>query len=179
MIVIEVIPFLLLAIGGDNIFLIVKDIQQTIKWEAKLENSEIRIIVVKAFSRHMGSILSCGIMEMSIFIVGIYSPMPAVKVFALNAALAVFLNVLFQVTLLVPIIYYDTLRRQNQMFDVLCCLKSNQKSTEKSSHILSTVRDIPGYYFEPHSKETIFSRYTLVVQFSATTCSLLNLCLKQ
>ena len=79
MIVIEFIPFLLLAIGGNNIFLIVKDIQQEVK-SGQNENSDVRSIVVKAFSRHMGSILSCGVMEMSIFKVGIYSLMPAVKV---------------------------------------------------------------------------------------------------
>ena len=84
----------------------------------------------------MGSIISCAMMEMSIFLVGLYSPMPAVAIFALNAALAVFLNMFFQLTLFITLVYLDTVRVKQSRCDILCFFKNKiYKKSNKTNHL--------------------------------------------
>ena len=64
---------------------------------------------------------------------GALSPMPAVKSFALLAALALGINFVLQITVLVAAMALDERRSLQQRFDVLCCVRSSAAPAPRSS----------------------------------------------
>ena len=59
--------------------------------------------------------------------------MPAVKSFALLAALALGINFVLQITVLVAAMALDERRSLQQRFDVLCCVRSSAAPAPRSS----------------------------------------------
>ena len=57
------------------------------------------------------------------------STMPAVRVFSLYAAVAVFFDFLLQVTAFVAILSLDCKRQQNNRYDLCCCIKGQKKKS--------------------------------------------------
>lgn len=60
---------------------------------------------------------------MFIILIGAMSSMPAVKVFSLYAAVAVFIDFLFQITWFVALMYLDAKRQESNRWDIVCCVK--------------------------------------------------------
>ena len=102
LIVMEVVPFLLLAIGADNVFILVMDIQR----EKRNEGDTNADLIARVLSRGGPSMLLCALTESTVFFIGSISDMPAVKVFALNAALAILFNFILQVTAFLALIKF-------------------------------------------------------------------------
>lgn len=57
------------------------------------------------------------------YTIGAMSTMPAVRIFSLYAAAAVFFDFLLQITAFVAILSLDSKRQENNRLDVLCCIK--------------------------------------------------------
>jgi len=57
--------------------------------------------------------------------------MPAVRIFSLYAATAVFFDFLLQVTAFVALLSLDSKRQENNRLDILCCIKEPKKSTSE------------------------------------------------
>ena len=108
LIVIEVIPFLVLAIGVDNIFIMVQTYQRQPR--SSLEAHE------KHIGRILGevgpSMLLTAISEAFCFFLGAISGMPAVKSFALYAGMALLFDFLLQITVFVSLLSLDTARQE-------------------------------------------------------------------
>ncbi|CAR28447.1 hypothetical protein ZYGR_0S00770 [Zygosaccharomyces rouxii] len=101
LIIAEVIPFLILAIGIDNIFLITHEYDR-IADECPAMATGDRI--VKAVQRIAPSILASLVCQAGCFLIAAFVSMPAVHNFALYSALAVFFNVVLQLTAYVAVL---------------------------------------------------------------------------
>ena len=118
LIIFEVIPFLVLAVGVDNIFIIVQHFEH-----AKDENHpSTNIRLATTISRVGPSILLTATSESVAFLLGSLTPMPAVQIFSLYAFMAVFIDFLLQITCFVSILALDARRQDSDRPDFCCCI---------------------------------------------------------
>ncbi|PCG95978.1 Short-chain dehydrogenase/reductase SDR [Penicillium occitanis (nom. inval.)] len=118
LIIAEVIPFLVLAVGVDNIFLIVHEFDRV---NISHPDEEIDERVGRALGRMGPSILLSAITETVAFAMGIFVGMPAVKNFAAYAAGAVFVNAILQVTMFIAVLALNQRRVESLRADCFPC----------------------------------------------------------
>ncbi|XP_028982486.1 NPC intracellular cholesterol transporter 1 homolog 1b [Diachasma alloeum] len=129
---IEVIPFLVLAVGVDNIFILVQTHQRNPPRPGE------------SIPHHMGRILGLvgpsmfltSVSESLCFSIGTISSMPAVKTFALFASVAIAFNFFLQITGFVSLLALDTRRYEDRRVDLLCCLRLNISSIKSGPGIM-------------------------------------------
>lgn len=121
LIIAEVIPFLVLAVGVDNIFLIVHRFDQI---NSRCPGEELEVRVGRALGLVGPSILLSATCETLAFVLGAFVAMPAVRNFAIYAAGAVFVNAVLQVTLFVAILALNQERVDSGRIDCFPCLKA-------------------------------------------------------
>ena len=119
LIIAEVIPFLVLAVGVDNIFLIVHEFDRV---NISHPDEEIEERVAKALGRMGPSILLSASTETIAFAMGAFVGMPAVKNFAAYAAGAVFINALLQVTMFTSVLALNQRRVESLRADCFPCV---------------------------------------------------------
>ena len=102
------IPFLLLAVGVDNIFIMVQTHQREQKLPGESHTSHIGRIVGEVGP----SMLLSSVSESCCFFLGALSGMPAVKAFALYAGSALVFNFLLQVSAFVALFSLDVKRQE-------------------------------------------------------------------
>ena len=120
LIIAEVIPFLVLAVGVDNIFLIVHEFERV---NASHPDAEIHERMAKALGRMGPSILLSATSETVAFALGVLVGMPAVKNFAFYAAGAVVINALLQVTMFVSVLALNQRRVESNRVDCFPLIK--------------------------------------------------------
>ncbi|XP_075233527.1 NPC intracellular cholesterol transporter 1 homolog 1b-like isoform X2 [Lycorma delicatula] len=130
LLVIEVIPFLVLAVGVDNIFIIVQA-DRRLKWKSN-ENSKEHI------GRTLGavgpSILLSSVTEAACFSIGTFTEVPAVQTFAIYSTVALLINFLLQITVFIAIMSLDSKRQQSSRIDILCCLQLKSDGITVNQH---------------------------------------------
>ena len=72
--------------------------------------------------------------------------MPAVRIFSLYAAAAVFFDFLLQVTAFVALMSLDAKRQENNRLDVLCCVK--QPKDDSQDHMICVYTFMKNYFAE-------------------------------
>lgn len=102
LIIIEVVPFLVLAVGVDNIFIIIQHFQREMPKDNKKDTIERQ--VARVIGSVGPSIFLSALCETLAFMLGALSSMPAVRTFSLFAGGAVFFDFLLQVTAFVAIL---------------------------------------------------------------------------
>ena len=122
LIIAEVIPFLVLAVGVDNIFLIVHEFERV---NYRFPQEPINIRVGKALGRIGPSILLSATTETIAFALGAAVKMPAVRNFAVYAAGAVFINAILQITMFVAVLAINEKRVEAGRMDCFPCVKIN------------------------------------------------------
>ncbi|XP_068093368.1 NPC intracellular cholesterol transporter 1-like [Hyperolius riggenbachi] len=129
LIVIEVIPFLVLAVGVDNIYIIVQSLQR----DERLQNEKLDEQIGRVLGDVAPSIFLSAFSETVAFFLGALSSMPAVRTFSLFAGMAVFLDFLLQITFFVSLLGLDITRQEKNRLDILCCIPGCKRSrrTEK------------------------------------------------
>uniref|UniRef100_A0A672RUG7 Niemann-Pick C1 protein-like n=1 Tax=Sinocyclocheilus grahami TaxID=75366 RepID=A0A672RUG7_SINGR len=132
LIVIEVIPFLVLAVGVDNIFIIV----QTYQRDERMPEEELHRQIGRILGEVAPSMFLSSFSETVAFFLGALSSMPAVRTFSLFAGLAVFIDFLLQITCFVSLLGLDIRRQEANRPDILCCLKLSDGQQEKSEGCL-------------------------------------------
>lgn len=120
LIIAEVIPFIVLAVGVDNIFLIVHEFER-INISHPDEMVEERI--AKALGRMGPSILFSATTETISFALGVFVGMPAVRNFAAYAAGAVLINAILQVTMFVSVLAMNQIRVEDNRADCVPCIQ--------------------------------------------------------
>ncbi|KOX79311.1 Niemann-Pick C1 protein [Melipona quadrifasciata] len=123
LIIIEVIPFLVLAVGVDNIFILV----QTHQRETRHPNESIPEHIGRILGQVGPSMLLTSVSESCCFFLGGLSDMPAVKAFALYAGMALLVDFVLQVTCFVSLLALDTVRQANNKLDVCCFIRGSKK----------------------------------------------------
>ncbi|KAM9313283.1 NPC1-like intracellular cholesterol transporter 1 [Gastrophryne carolinensis] len=129
LIIVEVVPFLVLAVGADNIFIFVLELQRDRRKEGERREEHIG----RVLGRVAPSMLLCSVSESLCFFLGALTQMPAVRTFALNAALAILFDFLLQISMFVAIVSLDTKRQEESRFDICCCIKSKTEKPDKQS----------------------------------------------
>ncbi|XP_011630043.1 NPC intracellular cholesterol transporter 1-like [Pogonomyrmex barbatus] len=127
LIIIEVIPFLVLAVGVDNIFILV----QTHQREGRRPNESIPDHIGRTLGQVGPSMLLTSVSESCCFFLGGLSDMPAVKAFALYAGMALLVDFILQITCFVSLLALDTIRHANNRLDVCCFIRSKRDDGEE------------------------------------------------
>jgi len=124
LIIIEVIPFLVLAVGVDNIFILVQALQRDIRLPSEHVADQVgRVVGVVG-----PSMLLSSLSESVAFGFGALSTMPAVHTFAVFACFAVLFNFILQMTMLVAVVTLDKKRQDNSRYDVFCCIPGDKNA---------------------------------------------------
>ncbi|XP_071923445.1 uncharacterized protein [Coffea arabica] len=129
LIIMEVIPFLVLAVGVDNMCILVHAVKRQpleLPLEGRISNALVEV---------GPSITLASLSEVLAFAVGSFIPMPACRVFSMFAALAVLLDFLLQVTAFVALIVFDFLRAEDYRIDCFPCIKISNSNAEPDSGV--------------------------------------------
>eukprot|EP00879_Flechtneria_rotunda_P012269 GHRR01012815.1.p1 GENE.GHRR01012815.1~~GHRR01012815.1.p1 ORF type:complete len:1130 (+),score=344.72 GHRR01012815.1:967-4356(+) len=117
LIIMEVIPFLVLAVGVDNMFVLAH----------ALARQDPTLPLVTRAGLALGSagpsITLAASCEVLAFGLGSLTPMPAVRNFSLCAATAVLLDFILQVTVFMALLVLDSKRLQQSRLDCLPCIR--------------------------------------------------------
>lgn len=127
LIIIEVIPFLVLAVGVDNIFIIVQAVQRSSN-SRNLIDSTIEERISYVIGEVGPSLLLASLSESACFLIGTLTPMPAIKVFAMTASLALLVDFILQMTVFIGLLTLDTKRQSSGRYDLLCCITASKAS---------------------------------------------------
>ncbi|XP_061187973.1 NPC intracellular cholesterol transporter 1-like [Saccostrea echinata] len=129
LIIIEVVPFLVLAVGVDNIFILVQAFQR----DEALTGEELEDRIGRVLGKVGPSMLLASCAESLAFFLGALTDMPAVRVFSLYSAMAVLLDFLFQITVFVAIMTLDAKREESNRLDICCCVQLDKTKKERNS----------------------------------------------
>ena len=154
LIIAEVIPFLVLAVGVDNIFLLSHELDNV---NLSHPNDSIEERIARSVGHIGPSITLSTICETLTFALGSSVGMPAVRNFAIYSAGAIFINSMLQMTLFISALTLDQKRIEDDRYDFIPFLKASKKSTEVYSSVFdSGTLASPGVFEKFH--EPLFSR---------------------
>ncbi|XP_016843552.1 NPC intracellular cholesterol transporter 1 homolog 1b [Nasonia vitripennis] len=125
---VEVIPFLVLAIGVDNIFILVRAHQR----HPRREGESIPEHVGRIVGSVGPSLLLTSTSEVLCFSIGTLSDMPAVNTFAKFAALSICLNFFLQISAFVSLLSLDAARQEQNRIDCLCCFAIKKEPSKNT-----------------------------------------------
>uniref|UniRef100_H3DCR3 Patched 2 n=1 Tax=Tetraodon nigroviridis TaxID=99883 RepID=H3DCR3_TETNG len=133
----QVLPFLALGIGVDDMFLLAHSFRETgsdIPLEERMGN---------CLRRTGTSIALTSINNMTAFFMAAIVPIPALRVFSLQAAIVVVLNLVMVLLIFPAILCLDLYRREAKRLDILCCLyiPCSDQVTPLSPNELSDARE--------------------------------------
>ncbi|KAK9538617.1 hypothetical protein VZT92_003779 [Zoarces viviparus] len=132
LIVIEVIPFLVLAVGVDNIFIIV----QTYQRDERMPQEELHQQIGRILGDVAPSMFLSSFSETVAFFLGALSSMPAVRTFSMFAGLAIFIDFLLQISCFVSLLGLDARRQEGNRLDIFCCAKLPEGQETKTDSFL-------------------------------------------
>lgn len=163
MLTVEVIPFLVLAVGVDNIFILV----HTYNRLDKNNYEKVGDGIGDALGQVGPSILLTAASECFCFLIGGLSDMPAVRTFALYATVALFIDFIFQITAFIALMAIDQSRLESGRLDLFCCFKTNSEISREASH--GFLQKLFEDYYTPFlmSKAT---RIVVVLLFLLVSC---------
>ncbi|CAJ1067984.1 NPC1-like intracellular cholesterol transporter 1 [Xyrichtys novacula] len=127
LVILQVVPFLVLAVGADNIFIFVLEYQRDVRKPGEKREEQIG----RVLGNVAPSMLLCSLSESVCFFLGALSTMPAVKSFALYAALAVLMDFILQMTAFVALLSLDARRQDKNRCELLCCVTVSTERPNK------------------------------------------------
>jgi Niemann-Pick C1 protein len=121
----EVVPFLILAIGVDNVFLICRAEREVPKFVTSVEQR-----MGFALKEIGPSIFTAALCEAIAFFIGLLTDVPALQNFCLVAGLAVVTDFFLQMTIFVGVLSLDNQRIRNNRADIICCCRKIKNPSE-------------------------------------------------
>lgn len=168
LIVIEVVPFLVLAVGVDNIFILVQRYQRDVRYPHESRAEHIGRVVGEVAP----SMLLTSSSESIAFGIGAMSSMPAVRAFSMYAAVAVAMDFLLQITCFVAMMALDSSRQEANRYEIFCCAtdKDAGKQPKEPGILYRLVKN----YYTPFLFNKIV-RIIVVLVFAFVTCAAVTL----
>jgi Niemann-Pick C1 protein len=189
LIIFEVIPFLVLAVGVDNIFIIVQHFDKAQhNGNINAHHSSIEQRLATTISRVGPSILLTATSESIAFVLGSLAPMPAVQIFSLYAFMAVFIDFLLQITCFVSVLALDARRHEANRPDLCCCIPVNSSSSMNESdeqqshgvlHVFFTTLWTPIVLGSSLVRAILFSTFVIMFCLSASVIHRISVGLDQ
>ncbi|CAL9782679.1 unnamed protein product [Musa acuminata subsp. burmannicoides] len=145
LIIMEVIPFLVLAVGVDNMCILVHAVKRQpleLVLEERISNALVEV---------GPSITLASLSEVMAFAVGSFIPMPACRVFSMFAALAVLLDFILQVTAFVSLIIFDFLRAEDDRVDCVPCIRLASSSSADEGTVKQDLGLLTRYMKDVHA----------------------------
>ena len=131
MISLEVVPFLILAIGVDNIFLIARAERTIPDYVTSVEER-----IGFAMKEIGPSIFTAAFCEAVAFFIGLLTDVPALQDFCLIAGLGVICDFVLQMTIFVAALSLEKRRLDENRLDLLfCCLKTSNSKPRREEVI--------------------------------------------
>ncbi|XP_015745684.1 NPC1-like intracellular cholesterol transporter 1 [Python bivittatus] len=165
LIILEVVPFLVLAVGADNIFIFVLEYQRSQPLPGETPEQHL--------GRTLGDVapgmLLCSLSEVICFFLGALTPMPAIWTFALSAALAVLFDFLLQISLFVALMSLDVRRQKASRADLCCCLRLAEHGPVKPHEGL--LRTFMRRFYTPALLGSSIVRALVVLFFTLLFCA--------
>jgi len=123
-------------------------------------------ILAKVLGRGGPSMLLCAMTEMTVFFIGTLSEMPAVKVFAASAGLAILFNFILQLTGFLAVVKLDMKRQWANRWDLVYCVK------EKGTHMVSYSKSKIDIFFRKYYTPILMHdlvRFLVITLFAGLT----------
>uniref|UniRef100_A0A3Q1JB28 SSD domain-containing protein n=1 Tax=Anabas testudineus TaxID=64144 RepID=A0A3Q1JB28_ANATE len=143
LVILQVVPFLVLAVGADNIFIFVLEYQRDVRRPGEKREEQIG----RVLGNVAPSMLLCSLSESVCFFLGALSTMPAVRTFALYAALAVVMDFVLQMTAFVALLSLDARRQDSNRCELLCCVTVSTQRPNKPNE--GFLRPLMRKYYAP------------------------------
>uniref|UniRef100_A0A8B9BJP9 NPC1 like intracellular cholesterol transporter 1 n=1 Tax=Anser brachyrhynchus TaxID=132585 RepID=A0A8B9BJP9_9AVES len=143
LIILEVVPFLVLAVGADNIFIFVQEYQQSQREVGETREQHIGRVLAQVAP----SMLLCSLSEVICFLLGALSSMPAVRTFALTASVAIAFDFLLQMSGFVALLALDARRQEAARFDICCCCGTEKEGPTGPG--LRVLRPFLSHFYTP------------------------------
>lgn len=179
LIVIEVIPFLVLAVGVDNIYIIVRTLQR----DERLQGEKLDEQIGRVLGDVAPSIFLSSFSETVAFFLGALSSMPAVRTFSLFAGMAVFFDFLLQITCFVSLLGLDIKRQEKNRLDILCCVpgcKRNRGSEKPKSWLFLFFKKIYSpFVLKDWMRPIVVSVFVAMLSFSIAVVNKVEIGLDQ
>lgn len=166
LIIVEVVPFLVLAVGVDNIFILV----QTYQREPRMNGETVENVLIRVVGKVGPSMLLTSTSESLAFFLGALTDMPAVKIFSLYAAGAVLFDFLLQITIFISLVYLDAKREEKNRMDLCCCMPSVEEENVQSCCGAGILYTIVGEYYS-HFIMMEWVRPIVMTFFVALACA--------
>ncbi|CAD7700022.1 unnamed protein product [Ostreobium quekettii] len=128
LIIMEVIPFLTLAVGVDNMFIMA--------YELHHQNRAVPLFIRmgEAMSVSGPSVTLAAAAEVLAFGLAALVPVPAVRSFSICAAIALLLDFILQVTVFAALLTLDTYRAESHRADCFPCIKLGDPCAEETMY---------------------------------------------
>lgn len=153
----EVVPFLILAIGVDNMFLISRA-ERTVPEHV----TQMELRVAYAMKEIGPSIFAAAFCESLAFFIGMLTDVPALYSFCLVAGLSVVADFILQMTIFLAALTLDGKRIQDNRADITFCIKVSEKKTPRKE----VVRSLFSKYYVPF----VFNMFTQIVIIAIAIC---------
>lgn len=168
LIILEVVPFLVLAVGVDNIFILVQAYQRYVK---KDMNETIPHSIGRVLGEVGPSMLLSSLTESCCFFLAAgLTSMPAVRSFAFYAAFAVLIDFALQVSSFVALLSLDARRMEAGRSDVVCCAAPCVVDNERGGKAKGILHSFMAEYYAPALMNTV-GRMIVVVVFFGWFCT--------
>ncbi|KAF5891030.1 Niemann-Pick C1-like protein 1, partial [Clarias magur] len=164
LVILQVVPFLVLAVGADNIFIFVLEYQRDVRRPGEQREEHIG----RVLGNVAPSMLLCSMSESVCFFLGALSTMPAVKSFALYAAFAVLMDFVLQMTAFVALLSLDARRQDSNRCEIACCVTVKQPRPTKPNE--GVLLPIMQKYYAPALLHPV-SRIVVIVVFLCFFCA--------
>lgn len=157
---INVIPFFILSVGTDNVFLMIntiQDIQNNLKsfddYSDDMSLTKKRNYIFEKMLIRVGpSMFVSSVTQITCFAIGTIANFPAVRTFAVFASFSLGYLFLFQMTTVIAMISLDFMRSQKNRFDILCCIRKKILDDENPLHADAPYKSVIQRLMKPYSK---------------------------
>ncbi|KAJ0176158.1 hypothetical protein K1T71_008332 [Dendrolimus kikuchii] len=180
---INVIPFFVLSVGIDNVFLMVNElnnIQEKLKDYDDYDptfsfEKKKRFVFEKMMSTVAPSMFVASVTQITCFAIGSLSNFPAVVTFAIFASFSLGFLFIFQITTVVAILAIDFKRASQNRLDLLCCIQTKIIDDEEPLNSDTPYQGVTQRLMVPYSnfildwrvKITVAIVFMLMVSISA------------
>lgn len=124
------LPFILLGIGVDDMFVIVRAFQEQ---QHRHPDMPVEEAVAKSLAHAGMSITITSVTDVLAFAIGSTTVLPALSSFCWYASLGILFDFLFQSTFFVACLTLDARRRQANRIDCCCCWRSQRVSSKSDA----------------------------------------------